>query len=59
MISAGVRQGVGRRRPEVWDAGHPLQIDNLGQREFARLIAAAKVKPITLPGLGTCAQRCC
>lgn len=31
--------------------GHPLQINNLGQREFARLIAAAKVKPITLHGL--------
>jgi integrase len=36
--------------------GHPLQINNLGQREFARLIAAAKVKPITLHGLRhTCA----
>ena len=32
--------------------GHPLQINNLtGQREFARLITAAKVKPITLHGL--------
>lgn len=36
--------------------GHPLQINNLGQREFARLIAVAKVKPITLHGLRhTCA----
>jgi integrase len=36
--------------------GHPLQVNNLGQREFAKLIASAKVKPITLHGLRhTCA----
>ena len=31
--------------------GHPLGVNNLGQREFSRLIAAAKVKAITLHGL--------
>lgn len=37
--------------------GDPLQVNNLGQREFARLIAAAQVKPITLHGLRhTCAS---
>ena len=37
--------------------GHPLSVNNLGQREFARLIAVAKVKPITLHGLRhTCAS---
>ncbi len=36
--------------------GLPLQSNNLGQREFARLIATAKVRPITLHGLRhTCA----
>lgn len=34
-----------------------MSINNLGQREYARLIAAAKVKPITLHGLRhTCAS---
>ena len=37
--------------------GDPLSINNLGQREFARLIATAGVKPITLHGLRhTCAS---
>ena len=37
--------------------GQPLSVNNLGQREFARLIASAKVKPITLHGLRhTCAS---
>ena len=37
--------------------GDPLQVNNLGQREFARLIAEAQVKPITLHGLRhTCAS---
>ena len=37
--------------------GDPLSINNLGQREFARLLAAAGVKPITLHGLRhTCAS---
>lgn len=31
--------------------GLPLQSNNLGEREFARLIEAAKVRPITLHGL--------
>lgn len=31
--------------------GLPLQSNNLGQREFARLIKAAKVRPITIHGL--------
>jgi integrase len=36
--------------------GNPLQINNLGQREYARLIAAAKVRPIKFHGLRhTCA----
>jgi integrase len=39
---------VGRRCDTL---GHPLSINNLGQREFAKLIAAADVKPITLHGL--------
>jgi integrase len=34
-----------------------LSVNNLGQQEYARLIAAAKVKPITLYGLRhTCAS---
>ena len=37
--------------------GDPLSINNLGQREFARLLADAGVKPITLHGLRhTCAS---
>lgn len=37
--------------------GDPLSVNNLGQREFARLIAAAKVKTITIHGLRhTCAS---
>ena len=37
--------------------GQPLSVNNLGQREFARLIKAAKVKVITLHGLRhTCAS---
>jgi integrase len=39
---------VGRKYQTL---GDPLSVNNLGQREFARLIAAAKVKPITLHGL--------
>jgi len=36
--------------------GHPLQINNLGQREYADLIAAANVRPIKFHGLRhTCA----
>ena len=45
---------VGRKRDTL---GDPPSINNLGQREFARLIAAAGVKPITLHGLRhTCAS---
>jgi integrase len=37
--------------------GDPLQINNLGQREFAKIIAAAGVRSITLHGLRhTCAS---
>lgn len=37
--------------------GQPLSVNNLGQREFARIIEAAKVKAITLHGLRhTCAS---
>jgi integrase len=37
--------------------GDPLSVNNLGQREFSRLISLAKVKPITLHGLRhTCAS---
>ena len=37
--------------------GQPLSVNNLGPREFSRLITAAKVKPITLHGLRhTCAS---
>lgn len=44
---------IGRKNDVL---GQPLQVNNLGQREFAKLIAAAKVKPITLHGLRhTCA----
>jgi integrase len=32
-------------------SGFPLQSNNLGQREFARLLKAAKVRPITIHGL--------
>ncbi|MGC4084259.1 MAG: site-specific integrase [Vicinamibacterales bacterium] len=36
--------------------GHPLQLNNLGEREFARLIKAAKVRRIKFHGLRhTCA----
>jgi integrase len=36
--------------------GHPLQANNLGQREFAKLIKAAGVRPIKFHGLRhTCA----
>jgi integrase len=36
--------------------GQPLQMNNLGQREYARLIKAAEVRPITFHGLRhTCA----
>jgi integrase len=36
--------------------GQPLQMNNLGEREYARLIAAAQVRPITFHGLRhTCA----
>ena len=36
--------------------GDPLQANNLGQREYARVIKAAKVRPIKLHGLRhTCA----
>jgi integrase len=36
--------------------GHPLQINNLGQRESAKLIKAAEVRPIKFHGLRyTCA----
>ena len=31
--------------------GHPLQSNNLGQREFAKLVELASVKPITIHGL--------
>lgn len=36
--------------------GHPLPMNNMGQREYARLIEAAKVRPIKFHGLRhTCA----
>ena len=36
--------------------GHPLQINNFGQREYAKLIKAANVRPIKFHGLRhTCA----
>jgi integrase len=36
--------------------GHPLQANNIGQREYARLIKAAHVRPIKFHGLRhTCA----
>ena len=36
--------------------GNPLQVNNLGQREYARLIATAGVRPIKFHGLRhTCA----
>jgi integrase len=36
--------------------GHPLQMNNLGQREYAKLIKRAKVRPIKFHGLRhTCA----
>ena len=38
-----------RRRCDT--LGDPLSINNLGQREYARLLAVAGVKPITLHGL--------
>jgi len=46
--------------PPIGDAsdtlGHPLQANNLGQREYASLIKAAKVRTITFHGLRhTCA----
>lgn len=44
-------EGAGRN-----SMGQPLQINNLGEREFAPLIAAAEVSPISLHGLRhTCA----
>jgi integrase len=43
-----------RKREEC--LGHPLQANNIGQREYAKLIAAAGVKPIKFHGLRhTCA----
>ena len=45
---------VGRRHDTL---GDPLSVNNLGQREFARLVATAGVKPVTLHGLRhTCAS---
>jgi integrase len=45
---------AGRRHDVL---GHPLQTNNLGQREYARLIRAAGVRPITFHGLRhTCAS---
>ena len=36
--------------------GDPLQLNNIGQREFAKLIAEARVRPITMHGMRhTCA----
>ena len=44
-----------RRRCDT--LGDPLSINNLGQREYAQLLAVAGVKPITLHGLRhTCAS---
>jgi integrase len=43
-----------QRRDDV--LGHPLQMNNLGQREYAKLIKAAEVRPIKFHGLRhTCA----
>lgn len=33
------------------DAGHPLLMNNLGQREYARLIRKANLRPIKFHGL--------
>ena len=53
LVFAKEWSDVGRKRDVL---GDPLPVNNLGQREFARLIAAAKVRPITLHGLRhTCA----
>jgi integrase len=36
--------------------GHPLSLNNMGQREYARLIKAAEVRPIKFHGMRhTCA----
>jgi integrase len=43
-----------RRRGDC--LGHPLQINNLGQREYAQILKAAGVRPIKFHGLRhTCA----
>ena len=53
LVFAKEWSDVGRKYQTI---GDPLQINNLGQREFAKLIAAAEVRPITLHGLRhTCA----
>jgi integrase len=44
-------RGGPRRRTGGDSLGLPLQSNNLGQREFARILKAAGVKPITIHGL--------
>ena len=39
--------------------GYPLQMNNLGQREYATLIKAAKVRRSSYTDSGTRARRCC
>ncbi|MSO82186.1 MAG: hypothetical protein EXQ53_02660 [Acidobacteria bacterium] len=44
------------QEPDGDTLGQPLQANNLGQREYARLIKAAGVRPTKFHGLGyTCA----
>ena len=53
LVFAKEWSDVGRKYQTL---GDPLQINNLGQREFVKLIAAAEVRSITLHGLRhTCA----
>jgi len=53
LVFAKEWSDVGRKRDVL---GDPLPVNNLGQREFARLITTANVRPITLHGLRhTCA----
>lgn len=59
MANRAVYQDLGLLFAKEWghlhgredSLGLPLQSNNLGQREFARIITAAKVRPITFHGL--------
>ncbi|MFQ5992152.1 MAG: tyrosine-type recombinase/integrase [Nitrospiraceae bacterium] len=41
----------GEVRHQKHHLGDPLQMNNLGQREFAKLVKAAKVRPIKFHGM--------